>query len=404
MVDTELEEASPPQWSRPEPGGKRSRGLLVAVSVFFLAFAVSGALWAKGAFWAPVRLNQLIEAKYTVAGHAPVLPWPAHGQAYLDVEGVGPMGSSGPRDTEVPIASVTKTMTAYQLLKDHPLAVGQDGPGIEVSAALFRASRSADDGESGIEIEAGERLTEREALESMLLPSAGNMARLLAAWDAGSVPAFVDRMNAEARALGMNHTSYADPAGIDARSRSTARDQVILGEHVLANPTLAGIVALKSARVPVAGLVTNTNHLLGIDGDIGIKTGSTSAAGGCLLFATRSVVNGVPVTMVGAVLGQPGPLWTIVDRAQTVARGLIEAASRSLVTATVVHSGRTVAVLHQRGHADIPLVPGSDLTVVGWPSLGYKLGISKDGVLRVSSAQAPDTVAASAKLSRAEKL
>ncbi|WP_051451453.1 D-alanyl-D-alanine carboxypeptidase family protein [Actinospica robiniae] len=400
MADTELEEASPPQWSQPDTGTKRSRRMLVTVTVLLLAFAVGGVLWAKGAYWAPVRLNQVIGAEYTVAGRAPALPWPARGEAYLDVVGMGPIGSSGPAETQVPIASVTKTMTAFQVLKDHPLAAGQDGPTIEVSPALFAAARSADASESGIAIQSGEELTERQALEGMLLPSAGNMARMLAAWDAGSVPAFVDRMNAEAHALGMSHTTYADPAGIDSNSRSTAHDQVMLGEQVLNDPTFAGIVALKSAQVPVAGLVSNTNHLLGIDGDIGIKTGSTSEAGGCLLFATKSVVNGVPVTMVGAVLGQPGPLWSIMDRAQTVARGLIEAAQRSLVTTTVAHSGKTIAVFHQRGHADIPLVAGSDVTVVGWPSLRYTLDISQDGSLQISSARAPDTVMASEKLAR----
>ena len=398
MVDTELE-PSPPRSSGPGPRARLRRLLATStVLALVLGFAVGGMLWAKGVFWAPLHLKQVIDTSYTVAGHAPALPWPARGESYLYVEGVGPIGSSGPQDAEVPIASVTKTMTAYQVLKDHPLAANEDGPTIDVSSPLFLASRSADTSESGIEIVQGERLTERQALESMLLPSAGNMARLLAAWDAGSVAAFVDRMNAEARALGMRHTSYADPAGIDAQSMSTAADQVTLGEQVLRNPALAGIVDLKSARVPVAGLLTNTNHLLGIDGDIGIKTGSTSAAGGCLLFATRNVVGGVPVTMVGAVLGQPGQPWTIMDRAQVVARGLIEAAQRSLVASTVAHSGRTVALLRQRGHADVPLAPGSDVTVVGWPSLGYKVGVTADGVLRVSSTQDPDSVVTAAKL------
>ncbi|MBR7835511.1 D-alanyl-D-alanine carboxypeptidase [Actinospica durhamensis] len=399
MVDTELE-PSPPREHRPGPQAKRRRRLLATSAglVLVLAFAVGGMLWSKGVFWAPVRLSQVIDTSYTVAGRAPALPWPAQGESYLYVEGVGPIGSSGPQDAEVPIASVTKTMTAYQVLLDHPLAADEDGPTIEVSSALFGASRSADASESGIQIVQGELLTERQALESMLLPSAGNMARLLAAWDAGSVPAFVDRMNAQARALGMRHTSYADPAGIDALSRSTAGDQVTLGEQVLRNPAMAGIVDLKSARVPVAGLLTNTNHLLGVDGDIGIKTGSTSAAGGCLLFATRTMVGGVPVTMVGAVLGQPGQPWAIMDRAQVVARGLIEAAQRSLVASTVVHSGRTVAVLRQRGHADVELAPGSDVTVVGWPSLGYRVGVTADGVLRVSSTQAPESVVTAAKL------
>jgi serine-type D-Ala-D-Ala carboxypeptidase (penicillin-binding protein 5/6) len=98
------------------------------------------------------------------------------------------------------------------------------------------------------------------------------------------------------------------------------------------------------------------------------------------------------------VLGQPGQPWTIMDRAQAVARGLIEAAQRSLVASTVVHSGRTVAVLRQRGHADVELAPGADVTVVGWPSLGYKVGVTADGVLRVSSMRAPESLVTAAKL------
>ena len=85
MADTELEEAFPPQWSQPDTGTKRSRRMLVTVTVLLLAFAVGGVLWAKGAFWAPVRLNQVISAKYTVAGRAPALPWPAHGEAYREL-------------------------------------------------------------------------------------------------------------------------------------------------------------------------------------------------------------------------------------------------------------------------------------------------------------------------------
>jgi D-alanyl-D-alanine carboxypeptidase (penicillin-binding protein 5/6) len=234
----------------------------------------------------------------------------------------------------------------------------------------------------------------------MLLPSANNMARLLGAWDAGSIPAFVARMNAQARALGMTHTTYADPAGIDVNSKSTAADQVKLGEKALENPALASIVATKSANLPVAGVVTNTDRLLGLDGDVGIKTGSTTAAGGCLLFATRTTVGGVPVTMVGAVLGQPGEPWTILDHAETAAQTLIEAAQHSLVATTVVHSGAPVAVVHKRGHADIALTSASDVTVVGWPSLGYRVDVSPEGTLRVATSQQPGAVLATSRLAK----
>jgi len=398
VVDTKIEAPL-----RPWPRQRRSRlrRLLTTLTTFsvLVALAVAAILWARGAFWAPVGLDQRIAGTFTVAGNAPSIPWPAQGQAYIDVEGIGELGSSGPVNSAAPIASVTKTMTAYQVLRDHPLGPTDDGPTIGITRALFDASKSTDDNESGIELRVGEQLTLRQALEGMLLPSAGNMARLLAAWDAGSVQAFVGRMNAQARALGMRHTGYADPAGIDSASRSTAADQVRLGERVLQNATLAGIVNLKAARVPVAGVVTNTNHLLGLDGDVGIKTGSTTAAGGCLLFAARTQVDGVPVTLVGAVLGQPGQAWTILEHAESTSKTLLEAAEQSLVVSTVAHSGSTVAVLRQRGHADVPLTSANDVTVVGWPSLVYKVAVSPAQVLRVSRTGTPGTLVGSSRLS-----
>jgi len=372
--------------------------MVLTAGLLAVALVAAGVLWSRGAFWAPVHVDQTVDASFTVAGPPPDLPWPAKGQAYVDVEGVGAVGSSGPADTEVPIASVTKTMTAYQILRDHPLAVDEDGPTIEITPALFAAAKSPLPDESGIAMQTGERLTLHQALLGMLLPSAGNMARLLATWDAGSVDAFVGRMNAQAQALGMAHTHYADPAGISAQSMSTAADQVRLGETALHDPALADMVSTKAVELPLAGVVTNTDELLGQDGDVGIKTGSTSAAGGCLLFAARSQVGGFPVTIVGAVLGQPGTAWTILDHAETAAKSLIQAVQRSLVVSTVVHSGSTVAVLRQRGHSDVALTSANDVTVVGWPSLGYTLAVSPGRELNVVSTLHPGSVVAASRL------
>jgi D-alanyl-D-alanine carboxypeptidase (penicillin-binding protein 5/6) len=196
----------------------------------------------------------------------------------------------------------------------------------------------------------------------------------------------------------MTHTTYADPAGIDVNSKSTAADQVRLGERVLQNATLASIVSEKEAHVPAAGLVLNTNHLLGQDGDVGIKTGSTSEAGGCLLFAVHTTVDAVPVTLVGAVLGQPGLPWTILKNVETASKSLIEGVESALTVSTITHSGATVALLHQRGHADVPLTSPGDVNVVGWPSLKYKVSVSDGHVLNVNSTLMPGTVVGATRL------
>jgi D-alanyl-D-alanine carboxypeptidase (penicillin-binding protein 5/6) len=149
-------------------------------------------------------------------------------------------------------------------------------------------------------------LTELQALQALLLPSANNIAAVLARWDAGSTGRFVTRMNATARALGMAHTRYTDPSGFDEATVSTAADQVRLVGRAMSLPVFASIVATPSATLPVAGTVHNTDHLLGQDGFVGVKTGNTDAAGGCFAFRAIRSVGGKQTTITGVVLGQPG--------------------------------------------------------------------------------------------------
>ena len=155
-------------------------------------------------------------------------------------------------------------------------------------------------------IAAGEQLTERQALQALLLPSANNIAAVLARWDAGSADRFVARMNATARSLGMTHTRYTDPSGYDDATVSTAADQVRIVDRAMRLPVFASIVATPSATLPVAGTVHNTNTLLGQNGFVGVKTGSDDAAGGCFAFRAIRWIDGKRTTITGVVLGQPG--------------------------------------------------------------------------------------------------
>ncbi|MEY9862997.1 D-alanyl-D-alanine carboxypeptidase [Catenulispora sp. GAS73] len=257
--------------------------------------------------WGTAVLMTAAPAATAVPAQAlPSSPLPPTGQAAL--WSAGHVMTSGPVSTPQPIASVTKVMTAYQVLTDHPLRPGDQGPTITVLASEvtdYRAARLG--GESVIPVAAGERISERTALEAMLLPSANDMARVLARWDAGSISGFVSRMNATAALLGMRNTHYADPAGVNTATVSTATDQLRLDQMAMANAVLAGVVGEKSATVPVAGTVHNSNPLLGTDGFVGTKTGWTSPAGSCLMFAAREADRHGGVHMVyGVLLGQPG--------------------------------------------------------------------------------------------------
>lgn len=232
------------------------------------------------------------------------LAWPREGQAAVAIEGLGTFVGPG-ESTPVPIASVAKVMTAYLVLRDHPIEPGEEGFTMQITPADVEDFRQRlESNQSVVPVEAGEVLSERQALEALLLPSANNIAVLLAVHVAGSVEAFAAEMNDAAAELGMTDTHYTDPSGMEETTVSTAADQLRLGRSAMSDPTFAEIVAMPSTVLPVAGEVANFNELVGHDGFVGIKTGSHAAAGGCLLFARRVQIDGRTVTVLGAVLGQ----------------------------------------------------------------------------------------------------
>ena len=301
-------------------------------------------------------------------GPAPHLPWPSTGEATVHVDGVGRLGAT-PDQHPLPIASIAKVMTAYLVLRDHPMNAGDDGAKLTVTKAEAAAYTSeAGNNESLVKVTAGEVLTERQALEALLLPSADNMARILARWDAGTIPAFAGKMNAAAATLGMTATHYTDPSGYDPATRSTASDQVLLATQAMRLPAFAEIVAMPTATIPVEGTVRSYNSLLGADGIVGIKTGSTSWAGGCLLFAAHRQVGGRTATIAGAVLGQHGSTMHGLPQALSAGAQLIKATADALGTYIAIRAGQKVSTI-----AGTNLVAARDITVVGWPGLAYRL-------------------------------
>ena len=250
--------------------------------------------------------------------------WPTAGQGAYTVNGADVHESAGQQP--VPIASVAKVMTAVVVLEKHPLLELDTGPSIVVSADDVRDTerRRAED-ESIVEVATGESLTERQALEALLLPSANNVAAILARWAAGTVDAFVAQMNREADKLHMHHTTYTDPSGYDAATVSTASDQLRLAEVAAKIPVLEDIMSMRSTSLPVAGTARNTDTLLGHGGFVGMKTGSTDQAGGCFMFRARRIVHGEQVDVIGVVLGQPGyPGRPLYESALNAARQLVE--------------------------------------------------------------------------------
>ena len=323
----------------------------------------------------PTRLVQTIPPAFVYPGRLN-LDWPSSGTAAIEVEGMGLLGSSGGMTSQHSIASITKTLTAYVVLKDHPLTATSSGPTITVNDAMA-ATYAVDvkQGESVVAVEPGEQITERQALEAMLLASAGDMADILAMWDKGSIDAFLTEMNQQARAIGMTDSTFTDPTGLASSTVSTMSDLLTLAEAVQGVPAILSIVAQDSAEVPVAGTVYNVNRDLGTDGIDGIKTGTTAAAGSCLLFSAHLQVGGSSLTILGVVLGMPGSSG-VPYTALNAVRDLVASAQTQIGETTVAAPGTQVAALEKgRGKVAGLGVAGS-LAVVGWPGLSYQVMVT----------------------------
>lgn len=347
-----------------------------------LLVIVLGVVQAMRPLPAPT-LDLTAQDSFTFDGGKPQIPWPESGQAALDVQGIGSFGSSGDQKP-VPIASVAKVMTAYVILRDHPLKSGAEGPKIKIDQAAEEQSDAGD--ESTVNVYAGDSISQREALKAVLIASANNVARLLARWDAGSEKAFVEKMNAAAKDLGMTNTTYTDPSGLNNTTVSTAVDQVKLAKAAMKSPAFREVAAMMSYNDYKGVNHGNWNHLVGHNGVVGIKTGTTTSALGNLVFAAKKEVGGETRTIVGAVVRQPDVGGGILDAALDASDELIRAAQDTLQSSTILKKGSVVGYVDDGLGGRTPVVATKDVKAVGWGGLTVKLTFDADEVPHAAKA------------------
>lgn len=191
-----------------------------------------------------------------------------------------------------PIASLTKLMTAYIILKENdPTAI------VTVSAN----AASAEGSQMGLF--PNEQITIKNLLYGLFIESGNDAAVALAEFNAGTESAFIEKMNTEAKTLGLENTHYANTSGLDnSNAYSTAHDLITLSTHLLKDESVREIV--KNTSIEVSGIngeihkLTNTNILLGQLGIEGLKTGTTPLAGECLLALAKTEEGHEIVTVV----------------------------------------------------------------------------------------------------------
>jgi serine-type D-Ala-D-Ala carboxypeptidase (penicillin-binding protein 5/6) len=224
-------------------------------------------------------------------------------------------------DTERPMASITKVMTALLVVQTGHLNWRVQIPKAAQTYAWHYGGNSAG-------LRPGDTLTVQQLLEALLLPSGADAAYTLARVFGPGIPAFLSKMNATAARLGMTRTHFTSPDGLpyptETSTYSTPSDLVTLGLAAMKYPAFRSIVDLKFAQLKLGTghhqhqyWWDNTDSLIGsYQGILGIKDGYTDDAGHCLLFeATR---NGR--TLIGAVLGSPssGPTAGAQDAAKVL--------------------------------------------------------------------------------------
>jgi D-alanyl-D-alanine carboxypeptidase (penicillin-binding protein 5/6) len=334
-----------------------------------LGLLVAALLFAAGAwnFLQPipeVSAGSSGPSQYVITGTPPSLPWPNVGSAAVGAPGLGLIAASGDVPA-VPAASVAKVMTALVLLDDKPLTRGQPGPTLFMTDEdVATYSTDAADQQSVVPVIAGEQLSEYQVLEALLIPSGNNIAETLARWDAGSVAAFVAKMNKRAAALHLTHTTFEDPAGVSPQTMSTPTDLLSLGMAAMQQEVLAEIVSLPQTTLPVAGTVYNVNAALGQNGIVGIKTGFGLNAGADFLFAASATVDGHDLTLYGCVMGQP-----TLDIAFSAAEALIRTMQANIKMRPIVARNDVVGVYEAAWGSRADVVATADLTMVEWPGM-----------------------------------
>ena len=293
---------------------RRRKALLVVAIVLAAILAVAGAYtgWALTTpLPAPVAASY--EPRVVVPGPAEIV-LPAEGAAVVSVAGADEylgatagdaLATSGSNDPR-PIASITKLITALVVLDAHPLADANDpGPTI----VFDKADHDLYDkyyvmGATIAAMPTGSSMSQRDALATMLIPSASNYAEAVSAWAFGSQWGFLGAAREWLAAHGLTGTTIVEPTGISPRNVSTPSDLITIGKLAAANPALAKIVATPGLSLAGPGPMNSTNALLGSEGITGLKTGNLGPGNYTMLYSARlDVGTAQPLTVIGVVLG-----------------------------------------------------------------------------------------------------
>jgi D-alanyl-D-alanine carboxypeptidase (penicillin-binding protein 5/6) len=346
---------------------------------FWIFIVVIVALAGGYGYYALYRPYPYIYPSYVIQNNSNItpasLPWPTYGQSAIGAVGYGVLATSGLKKA-TPTASTAKVMAVLSILKKYPLSIGQQGPILTLTNndVQIYGNYLNEEG-SVVNVTAGEKISEYQGLQAILLPSANNMADTMAIWAFGSLQNYTQYANQLAKIMGMDSSHFAtDASGFSPNTVSTAHDLVILGLAAMQQPVIAQIVDQKTANVPIAGGIQNYNTLLGKDDIVGIKTGNTDQAATCYIFAaTHTLTSGAKVTVVGAIMAAP----TLPDVFND-SLALLNASYPRFMFKNVVQAGEVVSEYRPPWSGLVSATAQSNLTALVWQDLPSTPKVSLD--------------------------
>ena len=344
----------------------------VVAIVLAVAYVVSFAVWPLSNV-APTATNA--EISTPVAPPAD-LPWPAVGQAAILIgDDPTPLRSGDPNIAEepTPTASLAKVITVMTILNKQPLAPGEDGPSYEFGWADKQAyDAMLWSGESALPVPVDGTLTYRQMLEGIMLSSAGNYVNKLVdtLWEYNRDAFRVDAQQ-WMQDNGISNTNIVGPTGISPSNQSTATNLVKVAKIAMENPAFAEIVGEKSVTLPGAGLIENSNPLLGEYGVIGVKTGhldTWSDVDYNLMTAADVAIEGSddPVRVYTVVMGQDRPTEEVPFGQQS--RELLQAITDALQPVEAMAAGTVVGTVTAPWGASTNVIAADTAMLTLWNS------------------------------------
>lgn len=362
--------------------------LPICAAVIFLAWLFISALSA-GAELELVMTYQT--PQFESLESVPVYGYEGYAGTAIAIDGAIAKSSSAV-NLSSPTASTAKMLLGLAIMKERPFAPGEPGETITITEEMYNIYNwYVAHGGSNSAVSVGEEISEYDALASVFLVSSNNMADSLAIWAFGSLDNY--RNYAAAILNDLNITTMTlgpDASGFDAGTTATASDLAIIGSKVLENPVLKEIVGTKERNVPVAGLLSNTNQILGRNRIIGVKTGYIGDVSNYCLVS--GYLEGGHIITV-ALMGAPTRLASFNDSLNVVA-GM----QSTIKETTLVFSGEIVGYYDSWWTGRVKITADEDLNGIGWDGATVTTNLEmsgETGTLKISIGNANYEVAVS---------